>query len=80
MTLGVFERIRERRRLAMAAAVAAKYKGIDLLVTPGGGSYQLPIIAAEMRLVTAATKPTKCTGSTLRHCLPDGTVTDVPRQ
>ena len=34
MTLGVFERIRERRRLAMAAAVAEKYKGIDLLATP----------------------------------------------
>ena len=34
MTLGVFERIRERRRLAMAAAVAEKYKGIDLLETP----------------------------------------------
>ena len=33
MTLGVFERIREKRRLAMAAAVAEKYKGIDLLET-----------------------------------------------
>ena len=34
MTLGVFERIRERRRIAMAAAVAEKYKGIDLFETP----------------------------------------------
>ena len=34
MTLGVFERIRERRRMAMAAAVAEKYKGIDLFETP----------------------------------------------
>ena len=33
MTLGVFERIRERRRMAMAAAVAEKYKGIDLFDT-----------------------------------------------
>ena len=33
MTLGVFERIRERRRMAMAAAVAEKYRGIDLLET-----------------------------------------------
>lgn len=33
MAMGVFERIRERRRLAMAAAVAEKYKGIDLFDT-----------------------------------------------
>ena len=33
MRLGVFERIREKRRLAMAAAVAEKYSGVDLLET-----------------------------------------------
>ncbi len=34
MRLGVFERIRERRRLAMAAAVAEKYEGVSLFETP----------------------------------------------
>ena len=41
MTLGIFERIRERRRMAMAAAVAEKYRGIDLLET--SEARQIPV-------------------------------------
>ncbi len=42
MKLGVVERIRERRRIAAAAATLEKYAGIDLLNSPEAAALPVP--------------------------------------
>ena len=43
MRLGIVERIRERRRIAVAAALMERYDGIDLMNTPEAGALPTPI-------------------------------------
>ena len=43
MKIGIVERIRERRRIATAAALAERYVGIDLINTPEAHALPTPI-------------------------------------
>ena len=43
MRIGIVERIRERRRIAVAAALMERYNGVDLMNTPEAGALPTPI-------------------------------------
>ena len=43
MRIGIVERVRERRRIALAAALMERYDGIDLMSTPEASALPTPI-------------------------------------
>ena len=47
MRIGIVERVRERRRIAMAAALMERYDGIDLMSTPEAVALPTPIYLCE---------------------------------
>ena len=47
MKIGVVERIRERRRIAAAADLAERYRGIDLMSSPEAVALPVPIYRCE---------------------------------
>ena len=47
MKIGIVERIRERRRIAVAASLLERYHGTDLINTPEAGALPTPIYHCE---------------------------------
>ena len=43
MNIGIVERIRERRRIAAAAALSQRYRGIDLMSSPEAVALPIPV-------------------------------------